>query len=436
MKANKTMCKLLIATNLSQLDTPSVRSLERAIAAQLGKSQNDGYGFAMLDTNAGLIWRKGVTGETGHDLFKAPGVAGYTPPQPGCLFGIPVLGMPPSKPTYGTGEVEQGQEADVTYATFHGRTSTNNREPVANHPHVKLGISLVHNGVMYERHGTKLPKPTTGNDSESILDALILSGIDSEDIEAAKLAFSGISDYLSGYASLGVIDGGRKRLFIMRDERAPLYMSAYRFDDVDADEEELNSDIVAGYVFASDTALLDTFYDGCEGVYSAASAAPYVMIKPNTLITFGGLGELPDISDVTPWDKYVAYAGYNQSAAANKAFGDNKPYQPQLPAVDASGKIPAQPGFAPPTNKRQRRDAHRQKVAQSIAEQGAKPGAVLDMWGNVIESAKNALDVLDKIDAARGVDATERAKIEAELVAKYEAEMEAKFEALHGSGGY
>lgn len=201
------MCKLLGSSKLAVRRQSQIVELTRFSAETLGKSQRDGFGFA-------LSHDKGIYGEkyTNPETCKGMGIISRD------LAVIPKgmkLSVQEGRDFLVFGDFPKTDALTGSYIS-HGRTATCGREVFNSHPFTGLDRNggkwtIAHNGVV-ESIGEKHDLQTTC-DSEHILNCFLFE----KGVHSLKAS-------ISGYAAILGIDP-KGRMFAFRDSTAPLYCS-------------------------------------------------------------------------------------------------------------------------------------------------------------------------------------------------------------------
>jgi hypothetical protein len=203
---NKHMCKMIAISRIATKNSKQASALVLKMAFLLGASQKDGFGYSIKHQN----------GQYTERYLSADTVAG---------MGTLKEGIDMLKSNIKTKLVE-GIDFDVNGVKpkkgaingsiiAHGRTATCGKSIDNTHPFTGSNehgtYTIAHNGVV-EWTGEKLPLHTTC-DSEHILNCFLhLNGEQS------------FKDGLAGYAAVVGFDS-IGNMFVLRDNRAPLYMS-------------------------------------------------------------------------------------------------------------------------------------------------------------------------------------------------------------------
>lgn len=280
------MCKLI---SISGLSLKSLKQASRLVVLSgelLGASQRDGFGYSL------------TTGKTRYQerYLKHNACKG--------------IGTKKASITIVPKQIQFQEKEGVDFDTFgvipmkgiikgnfiaHGRTATCDKTIANTHPFQGTNDSgqwtICHNGVVAWK-GNALPLHTTC-DSEHLLNCFL--HLDGE---------QSFKDRISGYAAI-VGFNPENELFVLRDDKAPLYCSWIK---------ELNV-----FVNCTDplhcTKITD-FIVECSGLKGATVSEP-MMLESYLKTTFKQNGEI----EIKSFDKFDAYSPYVSSASMYRSLG-------------------------------------------------------------------------------------------------------------------
>ena len=249
------MCKLFILSDTSKLTRPQLSKMLKAAASQMGKTDDDGFGWAMLNGNK-VVGERCLDPEYFENRFFNNGTV-------------------PSefKPIFEDWEAQSFGKLPQVFSgglLVHARISTNEVGLHNTHPFINDNYALVHNGIVYNEGEHYEQKSTC--DTEHILQHLTTHGV------------AGMVERVSGYYAVGALNKNTGELLVIKDATANLN---------------------ACFVPSLSAMAFGTNGDQLHEILKAAGLVHTKIksVKDNVALTFGRDGKLLSCVEITPLER-------------------------------------------------------------------------------------------------------------------------------------
>jgi predicted glutamine amidotransferase len=250
------MCKLLILSNTSRLTARQLSKMLKASSSIMGKTDDDGFGWAMLNGNK-VVGERCLEPEYFENRFFNNGTI------PKEFKGI-----------FETWEANAFGKLPATFSgglLVHARISTNTISLGNTHPFINKDYAIVHNGIV-ENEGAEYVRQSTC-DSEHILHHLTIGGVE------------GMVKNISGYYAVGALNKNTGELTVIKDSIARL--NACYVPSLDS------------MAFGTDATQLRAILKEVGLVHTKIKA-----IKDNVALVFNREGKLVSQSEIKPLERY------------------------------------------------------------------------------------------------------------------------------------